>query len=82
MAISRGALDFLTNSDHGMDEDFFLTENSKCIGALSLRKEFHKARNWFVVFLQKLSGDDCYPSSYIYFLDDESRQVSFIMKKF
>jgi hypothetical protein len=81
MANSRGALDFLTNPDHGKDEDFFLTENSKSIGALSLRKQFNKARDCFVVFLQKLSGDDCYPTSYINFIDDESPQVSFIIKK-
>jgi hypothetical protein len=56
MANSRGALNFLTNPDHGTDEDFFLTENSKSIGFLSLRKEFNKARDWFVVFLQNCLG--------------------------
>jgi hypothetical protein len=76
----RAAYDFLANPDHGKDEDLFLTENSKTIGALSLRKEFNKARDYFVVFLQKLSGDDAYPNSYIHFLDDEARQVSIIMR--
>jgi hypothetical protein len=80
MTNSRAALDFLSNPDYGKDEDFFSTEGCRTIGAISLRKEFNKARDYFVVFLQKLSGDDGYPNSYIYFLNDESRQVSSIIK--